>query len=286
MLRTISNYSNYNIRVTRRFEQHPTSMQLYHYHNYYELYYLFSGERYYFIKDKTYHIKKGDLVLIKEYVTHCSAAAKNQPYKRVLVDFKKEFLSELNAVFAQDDLFHCFNNQIHVISVRPGDQPTLEHLLTDMVNEYKEKRPGYVSYLKASVAQMLLLANRHSDRRVEYNTDYMNQTHKIVAEAVGYINNNYNEDINLELISGKFFISTHYFSRIFKKSTGMTFIEYLNGIRIKEAQKLLATTRLSISEISERVGYKSSTHFGRLFKQLTKTSPREYRNLDHNNDKI
>lgn len=96
MRRTFSNYASYDIRVSQRRELHPTSMQDYHYHNLYEMYYLLSGERYYFIKDKTYHIKKGDLVLIKEYLTHCSVASESCPYERMLIDFKKDFISDIN----------------------------------------------------------------------------------------------------------------------------------------------------------------------------------------------
>ena len=83
--------------------------------------------------------------------------------------------------------------------------------------------------------------------------------------------------MTLQTISERFYISPYYFSRTFKQITGFTFIEYLNGVRIKEAQKLLRKTNLSIGKIAESVGYQNNTHFGRLFKKATGISPLAYR---------
>ncbi|MGB3986308.1 MAG: helix-turn-helix transcriptional regulator, partial [Limnochordia bacterium] len=71
--------------------------------------------------------------------------------------------------------------------------------------------------------------------------------------------------------------SQYYLSRMFKTVTGLTLIEYLNTIRIQEAQKLLADENLSITEIASLVGYDSQTYFGRMFKRITGLTPREYR---------
>lgn len=59
--------------------------------------------------------------------------------------------------------------------------------------------------------------------------------------------------------------------------TGLTFTEYLNYIRVKEAKELLCKSAESITQISEKVGYESITHFGRVFKKLTGVSPLKYR---------
>ena len=104
-------------------------------------------------------------------------------------------------------------------------------------------------------------------------SDERNSYHKTISDISTYICNNFKDDINLKNISEQFFISPSYFSRTFKKVTGLTFVEYLNSIRIKESQKLIATTTLTIAEISEIVGYKSNTHFGRIFKNIVGTTP-------------
>src|SRR5690606_25133799 len=90
---------------------------------------------------------------------------------------------------------------------------------------------------------------------------------------------NYHQNITLEMISSRFYISPYYFSRIFKQTTGLNFKEYLHLLRIREAQRLLKETELKIIEIAERIGYMNITHFNRKFKQVTHTSPKEYRKM-------
>ena len=95
-------------------------------------------------------------------------------------------------------------------------------------------------------------------------------------EILGYINNHYFENLTLESISTRYYLSTFYFSRTFKEVTGFHFIEYLNNVRIKEAKKLLINSSRSIHEIAAAVGFNNTTHFGRVFKQITGCSPSAY----------
>lgn len=263
-------------KIDYRTETKPTSMQNYHYHNCYELYYLCSGERFYFIKDKCYRVKKGSLVFINKYDIHYTTAMSNQGYERILINFKKEFLSGF-ADSADINLFDCFEKDIHIIEFTGPQQQFTESLVRTMLKEFCAPEAGSETYLKSALVQLLIIISRYSRKMVENNLGYMNSTHKTISEVTGYINNNFSENITLQSISDKFFISTYYFSRTFKRVTGLTFIDYLNSVRIKEAQKLLRKTNMSITEISEAVGFKNTTHFGRIFKKISGISPLAYK---------
>lgn len=254
----------------------------YHYHDCYELYYLFSGERYYFIKDQTYHIAGGTFVLVNSYDIHSTMPVAEQGYERVLIMFKKDFLDDFLDLVDDVDLFACYNNNIRTIKLSFQEQHYAETLLKRMMKEYHAKEAGYHSYLQTSMIQLLTLLSRHKEPMTNQRHDYNNANHKTISEITGYINNHYQEDMTLTAICEQFFISPYYFSRTFKKTTGFTFIEYLNGVRIKEAQKLLLKTAMSIADISEAVGYKSLTHFGRVFKSITGFSPMHFRKLQKN----
>ena len=127
--------------------------------------------------------------------------------------------------------------------------------------------------------ELLNQINECSARDEIQNTEKLSHKHELISDIMGHINNNFGYELSLESISEKFFISPCYLSRIFKSTVKISLIDYINDVRIKEAKKLLSEGNLSIIEISHRVGYKSNTHFGRVFKKCTKMSPLKYRNL-------
>ncbi|NLG87781.1 MAG: response regulator transcription factor [Clostridiaceae bacterium] len=104
-------------------------------------------------------------------------------------------------------------------------------------------------------------------------------TEKIMEQAKAYIEKNYGDyDLTIQKISNYLHISPSYFSMIFKKEAGETFLNYLIGIRINAAKELMQDPDLKIFEIAERVGYPDLNYFSYFFKKNTGMSPREYRN--------
>jgi YesN/AraC family two-component response regulator len=98
----------------------------------------------------------------------------------------------------------------------------------------------------------------------------------IIEQAVDYMKRNYAEDISLEIIADRFFLSPAYFSRLFKQYTGTTFIEYLIELRMEKAKELLTLGKYKVYEVSQIVGYKSEKYFFSVFKRYTGCSPAEY----------
>lgn len=268
-----------SFRIERVKMLNPSSSKYYHYHDFYELYYLYSGERYYFVKDKTYHVAKGTLVLVKPYDIHYTSNYANHGYDRHLVSFTKEYLKDFLVMSDKNDLLECFHKDISIIKLNMHGQHFVETLLKSMEKEFEQRKEGYDLYLKTSLVQLLIFMNRNSSMLEDNDIDYINSAHKTISEITAYINMNYQKEISLASISKQFFISPYHLSRIFKKNTGFTFIEYLNGVRVKEAQNLLRRTDKSVTDIAEIVGYNSATHFGRIFKNITGTSPLLYKKL-------
>jgi len=100
-----------------------------------------------------------------------------------------------------------------------------------------------------------------------------------VEKVERFIQENYFDDISLDETAKTVNLSIYHFSRTFKKETGFTFIEYLTRTRMDKAKELLSTTDSKITDIGTSVGYDNITHFNRMFKDLEKMSPREYRSL-------
>lgn len=102
---------------------------------------------------------------------------------------------------------------------------------------------------------------------------------KALDDVLKYINEHYNEDIALTEIASLSGFNPVYFSSLFKKKTGVTFVDYLTGIRIDHAKKLLKDTNLKISQISAMVGYNYNSYFSKTFKNITGYLPNEYRSI-------
>ena len=107
--------------------------------------------------------------------------------------------------------------------------------------------------------------------------DDLSEKKDVIQEAKEYIIRNFNREIGLNEISEKFFINPYYFSQLFKKKTGETYQNYLIGLRVERAKKLLAETDLKIYEVCEKVGYSDANHFNKVFERLVGMKPSEYK---------
>jgi len=92
-----------------------------------------------------------------------------------------------------------------------------------------------------------------------------------------YINSNYKDAVRLEAAAEIANMSVNSFSRFFKRSTGNTFVEYVNKLRIGKACRLLSENELTIAEICYRVGFNNLSNFNRQFRKHKRMSPKQYR---------
>ena len=99
-----------------------------------------------------------------------------------------------------------------------------------------------------------------------------------VVLARNYIDTHYwNPDLCLEHAAAELQISAGYLSRLMKRETGFSFVEYLNRIRVKKATLLMSDPSAKAFEVAERVGYRSQHYFSRAFKKVTGNSPTDFR---------
>ena len=96
--------------------------------------------------------------------------------------------------------------------------------------------------------------------------------------AKAYIESNYMKmDLSLNEVAKQVNMSPTYFSVMFKKEVGRSFIEYLTNIRIEKAKELFATTNMKVYEVAYLSGYDNPTYFSTLFKKVTGVSPQDYK---------
>jgi len=118
------------------------------------------------------------------------------------------------------------------------------------------------------------IINLHNTISIQYD-DYKNK--KKIMDAIDFIDNNYNKDINMAVVSNQVSMNYSLFSLSFKQYTGVGFNIYLRNYRIDKAKKLLETTDLKVKEIAFLVGFSNEKLFMKNFKIVTNMSAGEYR---------
>ena len=107
--------------------------------------------------------------------------------------------------------------------------------------------------------------------------DTENANNFVVKQALSYIEQHYKEKLQLTDVAEKVYVSHWHLSKLLN-STGKSFSDLLNEVRIENAKKLMEDSSLHIADISERVGFADTAHFSRVFKKYTGMSAGEYRN--------
>ena len=98
-----------------------------------------------------------------------------------------------------------------------------------------------------------------------------------MRQMMQYIINHINDEINLSDLAGEMFVSTSTLSRIFKKSTGMYFADYVMRLRVRTSLGLLRNSEQNLTQIAMNCGFSTSAAFNRSFKKVTGMMPSEYR---------
>jgi AraC family transcriptional regulator len=94
-----------------------------------------------------------------------------------------------------------------------------------------------------------------------------------------YINAHLDQNLTLDRLSQIAQLSAHHFATCFKQSIGQPPHQYITQCRIDQAKQLLKQSNLSIVEIAHRVSFQNQSHFTRIFRQYTQTTPKVYRSL-------
>jgi YesN/AraC family two-component response regulator len=251
-----------------------------HSHDYYEIYYQLSGERYYIINNRSYYVKKGDIVIINMGVIHKTTYAGAINYERVLIHFKEELIRDIIPQDQFAELFSTFHKDISIINLNIQNQNVIEGLLTKLLNENDTRLFPYQTYSKLLLVELLIYMNRHIEKGQVSYLEFPSALHKKVSEVAQYITDNCDKDLSLDILADKFFISPYYLSRVFKDVTGFNLIQFINSERVKKSQYLLLKTSLPIYEICEAVGFNSTIHFTRVFNSFTSMSPSKFRKIN------
>lgn len=255
------------------------SMETNHYHSNYEIYYLFNGERNYFIKDSTYKVHPGDLVLIDSNAVHKTSDLGVPNHERIVLYFTPSYF-EGYSLEDRELLLAPFTKGYPLMRLNLQERLQVENLLSSLLTELNEQPPGYQLHIRHMAGELLLFTARSFLKRGVLPEYEPTPVQRKVSDIVRHINLHFSEALELDGLALQFFISKSHLSRVFKEVTGFGFAEYVNITRVKEAERLLRETNFSVTLVSEIAGFDNFSHFGKMFKRLTGLTPRAYRKLN------
>lgn len=238
------------------------------------------------IDNREFALAEGDLLLIPPGVIHSLKAPDSG--ERLIVQVSCALANQMHGFY--DELRH-FYPCLHVRKVTSMLEDVcgqLQQTVLEMYDEYMMRGPLFNYYIAARCTQMFILLARNrkafitheSDRRYAKSVDGF-------LRVCDYIHNHCHEKLDVEMLSTVAGYSKSHFVRMFKEFADVSCVDYIQQQRVALAKQLLMDPENSIMDIVTRSGFGSVASFNRVFKQLTGTTPTQYRKtLRQNNRNI
>lgn len=102
-----------------------------------------------------------------------------------------------------------------------------------------------------------------------------------LRRVIAFIDQNYMQRLTLDLVASHVYLHKTYICQLFTKHLQISFVTYLENVRINKAKELLHTTNMSIREIADAAGYANASYFSKVFKKRVGLTPQQYRAMQH-----
>ena len=248
-----------------------------HYHDHYEIFFSLSGNLRYTIEGQSFHLEVGSMLIIPPYEFHRLDEQMDGHAERIGLRFDAKILNELSV--ENCDLSMCFDKYSpkfkYLLQLSESQKRELYYLLQGLINEQDNQAFGKALAAKSLLTQFLIILNRtaiENEDIVDYSDD---PSSHLVRQVLDYMELHYSEDISLEQLENKFFVSRHKITQQFTKLVGYPPYRYLLNLRLRNAQRLLKKGE-NPQQVATNCGFTDYSNFYRRFKTSYGCSPREF----------
>ncbi len=274
-----------------------------HRHEYFEMLFVERGSLVNRFKNDKISIKPGSVLIMKPYVLHVSADERHDERRKAYccsflpqaVDFSIQSLEELKASDSPNKyffkpFFSLIEDGVSAVQlkVEASQLDRLVELFEKLRITTHEHSAKSDALTRCHLLNLLAFLSEQHDRNQMLNnalkielTVPVSRYQAGLRKTLNYIHDHFEEPLTLEDMAAMSGASETYFCRLFKHETGLTFLNYLNGLRIERACVLLRDTCDNALDICYKVGFNDYTHFGRQFKRNTGMSPADFRKRYH-----
>ena len=231
--------------------------------------YVYSGGGSIVTGERIFPMKQGTLVLIGPGTYHYTMPENPERYDRSKLLLSNDKYARLGALLRQTEEYRDVLEQAMIYAqIPPEEQSTVDQIFAGAAA--CGNRSSEEPVLLSLVLRLLYYLKKYAVEQTVASSGFM-------EKAIGYINGNIREALEIDNICSAVNMSKYYFCRQFKYYTGQTVMEYVLNTRIVLAKGELEATDVPVSQISEKCGFSSVSYFCRVFKEATGCTPLQYR---------
>ncbi|MFC4597292.1 AraC family transcriptional regulator [Cohnella hongkongensis] len=252
-----------------------------HWHEHMEFLFFLSGSAMIECGSNPIFYKRGDLCVVNSNELHYGVStSEDLSYYTMIVDVSLLHSHAMDAVETKF-ITPIVRNRILFQNRVSGDEE-MTRCVQSIIHELQHEELGYELSVKSQLYRLLSLLVRKYVATTSQLDDYRHRLRGLerLAPVFAYIDDHYKEKLSVQQLADIAGLSRYHFSRLFKKLTDKSLIEYVNLIRINKSESLLRSRSMNISEIAHETGFSDIYYFSRTFKKLKKMSPTEWQNSD------
>lgn len=261
--------------ISHRQDTYLKDVQLHH-HDFYEVYFLMSGDVTYAIESNIYHVMPGEVLLISPRELHQLFVQPDMaPYERYVLWLDADLLRSLSSPDA--DLSQCFNNRreghSNLLRLQPEQRSAIRSLMEAIYQENTRQNFGDELLSRALLTTLMVQINRAAQQAA--SSGHASKAGGVVSEVVSYINIHYAEPLSLDMLAEKFYVSKYHLSHEFNRQIGISVYKFVQKKRLLIARQLMAHGHKP-NDVFNDCGFRDYVGFYRAFRTEYGVSPREY----------
>ena len=249
------------------------SLGVMHFHHDLEFLYITNGALCCYTENEISYAHKGDIIFFNSRVPHrCDVIENGTTYTTLQFTNPAQVVDSLKYLIIY---LTKMNYPYHIFKKNDDNTQYLSDKITGLLSDskYKDRIHDYLMIAKKyEIIAFLHQKNFIADESSLIDTKNISS----VLPIIDYLHENYQNPITLNDISNSFHLHSNYICKLFKKTTGITVIDYLNYIRINKAEGLLRSG-LSVVEVAELTGFSSQSYFNKVFKKYFFCAPSVYK---------
>lgn len=270
--RILSEQDTFPVEVfVRRNSEDPMRSNL-HWHDCFEILYVLKGQAVYFTGDQKCEIRPGDFILIRCGEIHTVVCPEGEDADILVVKFMPAVTSSPYHRLSGSRYISAFLNNDSVYHLEADEQTEIRQILGEINREYAEKKPAYELVVRSGVYRLIASCIRH--HMIVLPEHASTEQYDALLPVLQYIERHYDEEITLRQIADMLHLNYTYTSRYFRKIVGRSFKQYLDYIRVSEAEKQMLRGGDYAYIVARRCGFSSQQTFIRTFKRLRGYTPK------------